>query len=147
MPTKTGQWVYMDDGTVAQQVYNETDQTTIKPVDIQSRLASTIQTHTGATVAAGGSSQGNFSSSWIDCDGFSEIAVTLMNDGTTNSSAQIWWSNDNTNQHGNDDPIVGGTPRYRAGSVTIKARYAKVVIWNNDGAAPHTMSAWALLKA
>lgn len=147
MPNKSGQYVYMEDGTVAQQVYaaNAADVNSVTPVDIQSRLASTIQTHNGAVVTPSGSSFGSYASSWIDCDGFDKIAITVFNDASVNSDVQVIWSNDNANQHGVEALGVSNN-RYRPHLTDIKSRYARLFISNPD-AAPHTFNAWVMLKA
>jgi hypothetical protein len=117
----------------------------MQPVDIQNRLAVTIQTHNAVSVGA--TSWSLQSGNWIDTNGFTEIGVTLVNSGTTNISLQILWSNDGSTQHGLDNvkSNVGGDTTY-AGGVSTRARYAKVNLYNYD-AASKTMSAWAYLKA
>jgi hypothetical protein len=116
----------------------------IIPVDIQARLAQTIQTHNAVSVAAGNVSA---QSAFMDLDGFDKIALTLLNDGATNSSALIYWSNDGSTIHGNETIIANATAQQKQGILDIKARYAKVVLSNGDGALAHIMSAWVLLKA
>lgn len=117
----------------------------IQPTEIQSRYATTIQTHTGAVVAP---SNSNTQTAWMDCDGFSEICLTVLNDGATDNKADIQWSNDGTNMHGADFNIIPpGATQYRAVSTQIKARYAKIKIYNNATDIAHTMNAWAYLKA
>lgn len=157
MSTKSGQFVYLDDGTVAQQVQiagtdsqstgalgvNVKQSDAIVPVDIQNRLASTIQTHAGVAVAGSGSAS---QASYMDCDGFDKVAITLLNDASLASSANILWSNDGTTNHGSETVIVSGPTSIKAGVTDIKARYAKVQVVNGDTAV-HTMSAWAYLKA
>jgi hypothetical protein len=147
MPTKTGQWVYMEDGSVAQQVYaaNAADVNSVTPVDIQSRLASTIQTHSGVVVAPSSTSYG--ANAWVDTDGFTDIAVTLLNDASVSSVVDVFYSNDGSNEHGSETVIASGTPLKRAGSTSLKARYIKVRVTNSDAGAAHTMNAWAYLKA
>jgi hypothetical protein len=114
------------------------------PIDVQSRLQTTIQTHNAVSVALSGSS---VETSYHDADGFSDIAVTLMNDASTASSLDIYWSNDGVNTHGIDAGFLpNATNRYRAGFTQIKARYFKIGISNIDSAVAHTMSAWAYLK-
>jgi hypothetical protein len=118
-----------------------------QPVDIQARLSQTIQTHSGVSVAPSGNSAGNYASTWIDCDGFDKIGITLNNDAATSSNIDIYWSNDNSAIHGREQNVIpSGTLAIRAGITDVKARYARVYVFNND-AAPHTFSAWAYLKA
>jgi hypothetical protein len=115
----------------------------IQPSDIQSHLQTTIQTHNAVSVGANGWSE----SSWLDTDGFDKIAFTLLNDSTTNSSAQIIWSNDGINKHGVEAvAFTTGDVGKRSGISDLKARYCKLSL-NNADAIAHTMSAWAYLKA
>lgn len=117
------------------------------PVDIQNRLASTIQTHTNAVVAPSGTNYGNYASSWIDCDGFDKIALAIANDAATASSMGILWSHDGTNTHADETPIASSTQKYKGGITDIKARYARPYIVNGDTGAAHTINAFAYLKA
>jgi hypothetical protein len=112
-----------------------------QPVDIQSRLQTTIQTHNAVSVAASGFS----ASSWIDCEGFDKLAGTMMNDASTNSYVSVFWSNDGVNTHGNELVFSTNTLNLKYFETPIKSRYARLVIGNSDTVA-HTMSAWAYLK-
>lgn len=109
---------------------------------LTSRDSRTIQVHAGASVPA--TSGTVTSATWIDCSGYDQISVTLMNDAGTNSFANVVWSNDATVNHGNETIIPTGNQAQKAGRVGVKARYAKVLIGNTDAAA-HVMSAWAYL--
>jgi hypothetical protein len=113
----------------------------IVPVDIQARLASTIQTHNAVSVAA----SGNSTSSWIDTDGFLEIAVTVLSD-LAKFNITIQWSNDGNSLQGSDWDVKVSTKTNDSVSVTTKARYARLFLYNSD-TATHIMSAWAYLKA
>jgi hypothetical protein len=116
----------------------------IQPVEVQSKYASTIQTHNAVSIALSGSS---IPSTWIDCDGFDKLACTMINDASTNSWANIYWSNDGTTLHGFETMFASNAQQQKSGIVDIKARYAKVVLGNADASLAHTMSAWAYLKA
>lgn len=113
------------------------------PVDIQSRYAQTIQTHAGTMVAPVSSS---IPTTWIDCNGFDSISVTLLNDAATTTVGNIQWSHDGVNRHGDDSIFAPASTQRRTATTTIKARYAKLHLDNND-AAPHTFSAWVYLRA
>jgi hypothetical protein len=116
----------------------------MQPVDIQSHYQILSQTHAGILIAP---NTWNTAAAWIDTNGFDRIAVTLMNDASTQTSVNIVWSHDGVTQHGEDSGVIGvGTAIRKAGETATKARYAKVSISNADAAA-HTMSAWAFLKA
>jgi hypothetical protein len=113
-----------------------------QPVDIQARYAQTIQTHSGVTIAPSGNST---QSSYIDCDGFDRIAVTSPSDANHAGTVELIWSNDGSSIHFYDTISTAATGT-RGGETSIKARYVKVNLKNAD-AAPHTMNAWAYLKA
>ena len=148
MAEKRGQYYYNDNGTISQLVSIEGTDSNITtndiiPMEIQSRLASTIQTHNAVSVGASGNST---SASFIDCDGFDKVALTLLNDAATNSQVDIYWSHDGSSNHGQETIIANGGGVRRNGITDIKARYAKMLVYNNDSALAHTMSAWAMLK-
>lgn len=144
MPTKSGAYVYLEDGSNANQVFvaNQID-TNIQPIDIQSHLQTTIQTQSGVTVAPGTNSD---SSSWIDTDGFDKLACTMINDAGTNAMIQLLWSNDGSSIHFYENLVATGTSQQKGAITETKSRYVKVRL-NNSDTAPHIMSAWAYLKA
>jgi hypothetical protein len=111
---------------------------------ITKRYATTIQTHNSVSVPLSGYSR---STTWIDCDGYSDIAITLTNDASANSYIDVIWSNDGINEQGLDGANVSNANQRKAVSIPVKARYAKVALGNNDGTLAHTMSAWVYLKA
>jgi hypothetical protein len=115
----------------------------IQPVEVQSRYAQTIQAFNAVSVAISGQST---QSSWIDCDGFNELAFTCLNDASTNSGVDVQWSNDGVAIHGVDRGS-SSTEKFKTGNVSTKARYAKLALNNSDSALAHTMSAWIYLKA
>jgi hypothetical protein len=114
----------------------------IQPVDIQSRLQTTIRTHNAVSVAANSTS----ASAFIDCIGYDKIALSLSNDASTSSLAHIYWSHDGVNNQGYEPNVIASdTLSVKSGETTVKARYARVYIHNADTVA-HTMSAWAYLR-
>jgi hypothetical protein len=147
MAEKRGQYKYQDDGTVAQLVSGEAEVTTneVIPVDVQARLSQTIQTHSGASIVNGTGSFGT--ATWIDCDGFSEIAITFLNSGATASVIDVDWSNDNATLHGRDSALLpSATQQWRTGETKVKARYCRLNVFNGH-TAPITANVWVLLKA
>lgn len=144
---RQGNYQYNDDGTVSQITESSTTlnaSNVIQPIDIQSHLQTTIQTHNAVSVATVTASNGT---SWLDTDGFDKIAVTLLNDASTSSSLSIQWSSDGTTIQGYDLSIIPtGTGQQRSAITDTKMRYARIQIYNGDTAA-HTMSAWAYLKS
>jgi hypothetical protein len=120
------------------------DSNSLQPVDIQSRLASTIQTHTGVVVAPSGN---NIATSFIDCDGFDKAACTMTNGVAGSTSAIVIWSNDAASTHGYETIIPAASGTNYQGILDIKARYLKLQLLNNDASNPHTLNAWIMLKA
>ena len=120
----------------------------MQPVEIQSRIQTTVQTHNGVTVSPSGNSS---NSTFIDTNGFTDIGITVLNDSNTAQFAvTVLWSNDGANVHGAEavlNSAVAVWSNSRSVSVPTKARYFKIVLINSDASAPHIMSAWAYLKA
>jgi hypothetical protein len=110
-------------------------------VDIQNRYQKTVQAHNNASIAA----TSYTSSEWIDTQGFNEIAITLLNDATTSSNCEILWSHNASTRHGTEIGVSSGTGRDRTASVTTKARYVKLNVYNAD-TTTHTFSSWIYLK-
>jgi hypothetical protein len=116
----------------------------ILPVDSQARYGQTIPTHSGVIVTPSGS---NANASWIDCNGFSDIAITLSNSGATPTRVNIYWSHDGATLQGIDvSALPSASNQYRAANIPIKARYAKLEVVN-ENASPATISTWTYLKA
>lgn len=120
-----------------------TGSTVAQPVDIQARLASTIQTISAQTVVNGA---WHTPTTWAECDGFDEIGVTFSNSVAANSRVKVQWSNDGTNIHGEEEPLGMSAEQYRSSAIKSKARYFRYVIFNGH-TAPITANAWAYLKA
>lgn len=114
----------------------------IQPTEIQARYATTIQTHSGVTIAPSTSAN----SVWVDCDGFDKVAVTFVNGGGTSNYVALRWSNDNSNLHGLETVLATTTDQYRAVESMVKARYLQVQVYNGH-TAPVTVNSWILLKA
>lgn len=148
MAEKRGNYEYRDDGTVGTLVTAETiiegAEATV-PVDIQSRYATTIQTHNAVSVPLSSTSTGSF----IDVDGFDKISVIATNDNTTSTWAvNLIWSIDGVTDHGYEILLASGALGNKTIKITdTKARYVKVQLQNTDATLAHTMSAWAYLKA
>lgn len=114
------------------------------PVDIQSRYTRTIQTHNAVSIGASSSSSSNFFSS----DGFNEISITLLLDGGTASQVYIHWSHDGVNPHGDDSTLPGNsTGNLKAFTTSVKAKYFKVILRNNDASSSRIATAYAYLKS
>lgn len=135
-------WKYNNSGDVVTpvEVYGSN---IMQPVDIQSHLQTTIQTHNAVSVPA---TTGLGIGVWIDTNGYDQVAVTFMNDAATASQVNIEWSNDAATRHGIDILIASGTLKERSGLTGTRARFTRVVLLNTDAAA-HVMSAWIYLKA
>jgi hypothetical protein len=144
MATKSGNYIYNDDGSVSTQVGGNVgldSSNAIIPIDIQSRLASTIQTHNAVSVGASAESLGT----WIPCDGFDKVSVTMKNDAGTASFITLQWSSDGSSVCGEDVQIINNSNPFKAIETGTKASYLRVRLYNSDTIA-HTMSAWIYLK-
>lgn len=119
------------------------DSNSVLAIDVQSHLQTTIQTHNAVSIAT---QTASVQTSWIDCDGFDKVAITLLNDAALSARVDVYWSNDGSTQHGYETAIVASSTQQKAGIIDTKARYLKLAPVNLD-AASHTMSAWAYLKA
>jgi hypothetical protein len=118
------------------------ESTILQPVDIQARYSQTIQTHNAVSVGANGWG----ASSWIDCNGFDKLALTLLNDASTASKAVIHWSHDGITHHGETSILSSEATAKRTSITDVQARYARINI-NNADTVSHIMSAWVYLKA
>jgi hypothetical protein len=103
-----------------------------------------ILTQNAVSISASGTSN----SAFYDTYGYSDIAVTMINDASTSSSGSLKWSHDPSGAPVvMDDTIIASNTLNRKGAITsTKARYVQVSIANGDTAS-HTMSAWIYLKA
>lgn len=108
-----------------------------------SRQQKTVQLFNAVSMPA---TNGSSTSSWIDTQGFVDLAYTFASDASGNNNTDIYWSHDGINIHGYEVGLTTSTSRNRAYHTPIKARYMRAVIYNTD-ASPKTMSAWAYLKA
>jgi hypothetical protein len=164
MATKSGNYVLLDDGTWAQQVQiagtdasssstgalgvNVKQADAIIPVDIQNKLAQTIQTHSGSVVAPNG---GSASGSYIDCDGWDNVVVHLNASlsATGDSEIRLLWSNDGstmtTYQVVQFEDVVTHDKKVSK-DYKIKMRYLSIQVRNLNAASANTMSAWAYFK-
>jgi hypothetical protein len=124
----------------------EDSRTTQTPVNISFHESQTIQTHNAVSVPL---SSNSLQTNWVDTVGYSSVSLTLMSDAAATNQADIYWSNDGVTNQGADFGVVpsSAASALRTGDITIRARYMKVRVVNGDGAAAHTMSAWAYLKA
>lgn len=84
---------------------------------------------------------------FTDADGFNEVAITLHNEGGYSTKANLVWSHDGVNSHGEETEILPpATNRRRAISTSVKARYFNINVTNNDASA-RTLNMWAYLKS
>lgn len=112
-----------------------------KDLQLTGSNAKTVPTQNAVSV---GATNGISTSSWVDCSGFTDISITMLNDAASASSINLVWSNDGVTDHGFETLVSSNTLQRKAASTKIKARYCKVQLSNTDAAA-HTMSAWAYL--
>jgi len=144
MPTKSGQIVYMEDGSNAEQVYvaNQTD-TLAQPMDHQATLTNTAVTHTNVAVAPSTSSA---QSAWTQVpEGMTEFVNNLTIDAFMgNVYTHVLWSEDGTNQVGQASITTSNSLaiNYKTSPqwYPVGGAFYKAVVWNGD-AAVHTCSA------
>lgn len=111
------------------------------PVEIQSIITETIQTHNAEPINAGS----YLDSPWLDCSDADKLGLTLKNDAATASKIALQWSNDGAIVHGSEE-IMAGSNQEKTAIAETKAEYYRVRVYNDDTAS-HTMSAWSLKKA
>lgn len=116
----------------------------VLPVQLDSHVSQTIQTHNAVSVALSGTSDG---ATFLDCNGFDRVCGTMLNGTSGTFSVILLWSNDGVTNHGFETVQNGVTGTLAQWDTGTKARYVKIRLLNSDGAAAHTMSAWAYLKA
>lgn len=110
------------------------------------RNQETVVTHVNATANATSGTYGNYSSSWIDTDGYDQVAVSFTKDGAEQMSVSVIWSADNTITHGQDWDVKITTKTQDSIIVPTKLRYCKVYLYNL-GTASHVVNSWAYLKS
>lgn len=113
------------------------------PMDVQSHLQTTIQTHNAVSITNG---TGSNATSWIDCNGYDKLAVTALWSASLSSNIEVQWSADGVSQHGSERIFQTGVSQFPTTITEIKMRYARVRL-NNADATTQTASAWAYLKA
>jgi hypothetical protein len=128
---------------------NVTGSTIRQPVDIQSHMDNTIQTHNAVSIPLNSSST---PTTWQSSDGYQFIGISVMNDvNTTSISATVVWSYDGATIQGADlvigNKVTNAWGNTISGITQVKAPFFKLIISNLDGAAAHTMSAWAFPQA
>lgn len=115
-------------------------------MSLTGRKQTQAQTHNAVSV---GSGSGSYNNTWIDCNGYDQVGVTMLADaGVAGTGVYAAWSNDGVTQHGYENviPTSGLASTSKSGGVPVRARYLKLQAFNSD-ATTHTMSTWAYLKA
>lgn len=113
------------------------------PIQMQSRLANQIQTHNNTLVAPSTWSKG----SWNDCSKFDKISVHVLNDASTSNQAYIYWSFDQSTEHGIEQIMGDSTSKSRTILTDRKAPYFKIGVLNGDSTTAHTFIIWTEMKA
>lgn len=108
------------------------------------RNAKTIQTHNAVSVPANGGQ--SISPSWINCDGYDKVSITMTIDATATNYGAVLWSNDGVSSHGEEVVATSKSTNRNQGITDVKAKYVKIYVINSDAAAAHTMSVWVYLK-
>jgi hypothetical protein len=87
------------------------------------------------------------SSVFIDCMGFSEVAITFRSSRSYKTRADIYWSHDEVGMHGCEYfAIPSNTGVMKSVNTAVKARYMSLLVFNEDIANDFAISAWAYLK-
>jgi hypothetical protein len=120
------------------------------PMDMQSRMQTTWQTHNAVYIAGAGNNYGTGTVGtigYIDTDGYDRLTASIMNDAATSSSADVCWSHDAITDHIIDTAAIASNTTQKKGTneIPTKARYMRLKV-NNADAAAHTISAWVYLK-
>lgn len=116
------------------------------PIERQGILYRPLPLQQGVIVTAGANSA---TTSWQDTDGANSISVNVKGDSNAGKfTVTVVWSDDLSNIIGAEQLLASGVAiwdKSRAGDTTIKAKYFKVIIVNDD-TVTHTFSAYAGLK-
>lgn len=133
---------YLGDGVWARRT-NIDSADIMLPVERQGVHSERLSMNSGVVVSP---SATNDSSTWMSCEGFDKIAVTLKNSGSFNSSLEVLFSHDATNIDGAFEVLPNDSAQYRAGEAPVCAHYFKFRV-RNGHTAPATITTNALLKA
>ena len=114
------------------------------PIQIQSRLTSVVQTHNSTLIAPNTWSK---SSTWIDCSKFDKLATSLLNDASTSTQMYVYWSFDQSTEHGLEQIMLANTQNTRTVITDVKAPYFKIGIQNGDTTTAHTITSLTLMKS
>lgn len=109
------------------------------------RNQDTIKTHDNVTIASANGGYGS-SGNFVSCDGYETLALSLLNDASTNSTISVDWSNDGTIANIANEVLVADTKNVKSGITTVKGSYFRVFIWNSDTVS-HVFNAYAYLKS
>lgn len=110
--------------------------------DLASRYHETIPAIIGLPVGPTAWLEGE----WVTVDGFNTVALTLKNDGFTNSQVNLQWSHDKVSVEGMDYAVVpSDANNLKTGETGVKAQYVRVQLYNGDSVS-HVMTCYALLK-
>jgi hypothetical protein len=116
------------------------------PIERQGILYRPLTLQQGVIV---GTLANNATTSWQDTDGANSISVNVKSDSNTGKfTVTVVWSDDLSNIIGAEQVLASGVAvwdKSRASDTTIKAKYFKVIVINDD-TATHTFSVTAGLK-
>lgn len=133
---------YLGDGIWARRT-NIDSSDIMLPIERQASHHESLSVQTNVVVAPSANAD---SSTWLPCDGFDKIAVSLKNSGAFASEVSVLFSHDNANIDGIIDVLSNATPQYRSNEVPVCAPFFKIRVTNKH-TAPATMSTKVLLKA
>lgn len=111
--------------------------------EIQSRYSTSVQTHSGVTIAP---STWSTASTWIDCSTFYDVGINLTNSLAQDTAIDIVWSHNGTTISGREADVKPGLLLEKAFLTQTKAPYIRVDVFNKH-TAPVTINTWVYLKS
>lgn len=112
------------------------------PTEIQGNYQTTNQFFNNVTIAPSAQQ----SSTWIDTNGFTDVAITLLCSVQSKMTLEVDWSNDGITKHGYEGIYADAVVTRRAAITSTKARYVMVTVKNGD-VAPVIVNTFTYLKA
>lgn len=127
---------------------NGVSQEYVAPTSIEHRNATTIQTHSGVTIAPNTINSGSWVDSYVNGSFLSYLGVTVSMTSGTGMVVSVQFSHDGVNYFSEEQLIDTASSIYGTKEdIKLPARYFKIAIKNKDAATPKTTNAYVMLKA
>lgn len=149
-----------DDGTIVNQAngintdgsknvaVKDFDTTYVLPMEIQRRLATTVQVIDALAVGANAWSS---NTAFFDVDGWDKAGVTVSMTGGTGMIVAVDYSHDGTTYFASapssDTFLYDGSANNISSEISVLARFIRISVKNKDGVNPKTVSAYIYPKA